>query len=77
MAILDSHDTFRTETAIRTGNPITALASAFHGAVERQRERQAIVRLSRLPDHVVRDMGFDPDKVAAALAGTWDEIERR
>ena len=34
-----------------------------------------LARLSRLPAHVVRDMGFDPDKVAAELEGTWDEVE--
>jgi hypothetical protein len=75
MATIDTYDIVRTRSAVRVGNPFAALASALQGAIEHQKERHSLARLSRLPDHVVRDMGFDPDKVAAELEGTWDEVE--
>ncbi|WP_444728897.1 hypothetical protein [Neoaquamicrobium sediminum] len=33
------------------------------------------MKLSRLPVHVIRDMGFDPESVYAALDGSWDEVD--
>jgi uncharacterized protein YjiS (DUF1127 family) len=77
MATYDTNDTIRTKTATLFGNPFAALASAFHGVVEHRRERREIVRLSRLPEHVIRDMGFDPDKIAAELKGSWDDVDLR
>lgn len=40
----------------------------------RRSERLALARLSRLPDRLVRDAGFDPDAVRDAVSGTWDEL---
>ena len=77
MATIDIHDAIRTETAIRMGNPFAALASGVRRAIAHQHERREIVRLSRLPVHIVRDMGFDPEKIAAELEGTWDDIGLR
>jgi hypothetical protein len=74
MANLDTFDTARTETAVRIGNPFAALAAAVQDIVDHHRERKLIVRLSRLPDHIVRDMGFDPVKVVDALDGSWDDV---
>jgi uncharacterized protein YjiS (DUF1127 family) len=28
--------------------------------------------LARLPDHLIRDMGFDPDEVRGTISGVWD-----
>lgn len=75
MATIDIHDTVRTETAVRIGNPFAALAAGFRNVIEQQKERHLIARLSRLPEHVVRDMGFDPDKVEAELTGPWDGVD--
>jgi hypothetical protein len=74
---IDTYDIVRTRTAIRIGNPFAALVSEFQGVIAHQKERHALARLSRLPAHVVRDMGFDPEKVAAELEGSWDEVGLR
>lgn len=45
-------------------------------AMRRHREeRRTMVTLSRLPPHVIRDMGFDPELIYAALDGSWDEVD--
>ena len=77
MATIDIHDAVRTETAVRIGNPFAALATGVRRAVAHQKERHALARLSRLPAHVIRDMGFDPDKIAAELEGSWDDLGLR
>lgn len=43
--------------------------------VRRRSERRALKRLSRLPERLVRDAGFDPDAVRDAVSGTWDEVD--
>ncbi len=40
--------------------------------VRRRRRRQVLAQFARLPDHLIRDAGFDPDEVHEAVAGTWD-----
>lgn len=45
--------------------------------VRRWRERRLHVRLARLSDHLIRDAGFDPDVVRAAVAGPWDALPGR
>jgi uncharacterized protein YjiS (DUF1127 family) len=54
---------------------IGALQAGWHAFVERRRERHTIVALARLPRHVVRDMGLDPEQLYAALDGSWDEVD--
>jgi hypothetical protein len=73
MASIGFHDTVHHESAVRIANPFALVASAFGNAIARFEERRLIVRLSRLPAHIVRDMGFDPEKVADELARTWDD----
>jgi uncharacterized protein YjiS (DUF1127 family) len=75
MAVIDTFDLVRTETAVRTGNPFAALANFARSFADRRREHRLVARLSRLPDHVVRDMGFDPEKIARELSGTWDDVD--
>jgi len=77
MAHLDMFDTARTETAVRIGNPFAALVLVVQGAINHHNQRRLVVRLSRLPNHVVRDMGFDPEKVIDALEGSWDDVSIR
>ncbi|MBB2970329.1 hypothetical protein [Mesorhizobium sp. RMAD-H1] len=40
-----------------------------------RQERREFVALSRLAPHVIRDMGFDPEEIYAALNGSWDEVD--
>jgi uncharacterized protein YjiS (DUF1127 family) len=35
-------------------------------------ERRLLRHLARLPDHLIRDMGFDPDEVRGTISGVWD-----
>jgi hypothetical protein len=51
-----------------------ALPAFVLALVRRRGERRALARLSRLPDRLVRDAGFDPDAVRDAVSGTWDEV---
>jgi uncharacterized protein YjiS (DUF1127 family) len=52
-----------------------ALLAGWHAFRQRRRERRTLVAVSRLDPHMIRDMGFDPDQVYAALDGSWDEID--
>ncbi|HEV7253098.1 MAG TPA: MFS transporter [Mesorhizobium sp.] len=50
--------------------------SAGLRAMQRHRaKRRMMVRLSRLDPHLIRDIGFDPELVYAALDGSWDEVD--
>lgn len=40
----------------------------------RKAERRALVRLSLMPAHRLRDMGYDPETLYYALKGTRDEV---
>ena len=75
MAAIDTFETIETRGAIRSANPFVVLTNAVGSFVDRRREHRTIARLSRLPAHVVRDMGFDPEKIAAELQGSWDDVD--
>jgi uncharacterized protein YjiS (DUF1127 family) len=49
-----------------------ALQAAWRAFLANRRERQNLVVLFRLPLHVIRDVGLDPEDVYAALDGSWD-----
>ncbi|MGQ2901668.1 hypothetical protein [Neoaquamicrobium sediminum] len=51
------------------------LRAGWQAMLAHREERRTIVKLSRLPVHVIRDMGFDPESVYAALDGSWDEVD--
>ena len=57
----------------RSGS-LPSLRDLWWNVMRRRQERRAIVRLSRLAPHVIRDMGFDPDRIYEALDGSWDEV---
>lgn len=65
-------DASRTRPSAPVG---AALRSLWQSTVRRRLERRTLVKLSRLPPHVVRDMGFDPERIAEALEGSWDEVD--
>lgn len=52
-----------------------AVRAAWRAFIAHRRTRRTLVTLSRLPEHVVRDMGLEPEHIYAALGGTWDEVE--
>lgn len=39
--------------------------------------RRDLVHLSRLSPRLIRDAGLDPERIYAALDGSWDEVPRR
>ena len=47
----------------------------FWSFMRRRRERRLMARLARLSPHLIRDIGFDPDQVYDAVAGTWGEVD--
>ena len=51
-----------------------SLRDLWRNFIRRRQERRAIVKLSRLAPHVIRDMGFDPERIYDALDGSWDEV---
>jgi uncharacterized protein YjiS (DUF1127 family) len=76
MATIDLFEANRSERPVRFGL-LTPLLEAWQGYVRQVEEHRTIVRLSRLDPHIIRDMGFDPADLHAALEGTWDENPRR
>ena len=58
---------------IRLVITLPAFLPAF---LRRRAERRLFACLSRLSPHLIRDVGFDPDEVHAALAGSWDGLGR-
>lgn len=54
---------------------LATLRAGWRAMLAHREERRIIVEVSRLPVHVIRDMGFDPERVYEALDGTWDEVD--
>lgn len=54
---------------------LATLRAGWRAMLVHREERRTIVKLSRLPMHVIRDMGFDPESVYEALDGSWDEVD--
>lgn len=52
-----------------------AVAAGWTAFRQRRQERRALVAISRLGPHAIRDIGLDPEKVYEALDGSWDEVE--
>jgi uncharacterized protein YjiS (DUF1127 family) len=52
-----------------------SFARLWHALIRPFEKRRAFVKLSRLSPHVQRDMGVDPETVADALVGSWDEVD--
>lgn len=54
----------------RLSVPVPQILSAFVGW---RRRRRTFACLSRLPEHLMRDAGVDPDAVYDAVPGRWEE----
>jgi uncharacterized protein YjiS (DUF1127 family) len=75
MATIDLFEANRSERPVRF-SLFTPLLEAWQAYARQVEEHRTIVRLSRLDPHIIRDMGFDPADIHAALEGTWDEDPR-
>lgn len=51
------------------------LLAGWHAMRRHRRERRALVAISRLGPRLIRDMGFEPQQIYAALEGSWDEVD--
>jgi uncharacterized protein YjiS (DUF1127 family) len=71
MASIEVSD-YVNETPVKAG-VVGVVRSAWNEIVRHHRERRAIAHISRLSPHLIKDMGFDPQRINAA-AGTWDGI---
>jgi uncharacterized protein YjiS (DUF1127 family) len=76
MATIDVFEATRSESPVHTGF-FAQLLEAWQAYVRQIEEHRTIVKLSRLDPHLIRDMGFEPADIYAALDGTWDEDARR
>jgi uncharacterized protein YjiS (DUF1127 family) len=52
-----------------------ALQAAWHAFGQHRQDRRTLITISRMSPRLIRDMGFDPDRVYEALDGTWDEVD--
>ena len=52
-----------------------ALRAGWQSFLRRREERRAMVAISRLDPHLIRDVGFDPAQVHKAVGGGWDAID--
>jgi uncharacterized protein YjiS (DUF1127 family) len=58
-----------------TTSPLAAVVDGIRNAIARFRYRRTILSLSRLPPHLLRDMGFEPEAVYEAAEGDWRWID--
>ena len=58
-----------------TTSPLAALKAGAGEAIERLRFRRAIVKLSGVSPHLLRDMGFEPEAVYEAADGDWRRLD--
>lgn len=57
-----------------TLNLTIAMPGFVSAFIRRRRQRRLYAELARLPDHIIRDIGFDPDEIHDAVQGTWDDL---
>jgi hypothetical protein len=74
MSSIALFDTFAERTA-HTTSPLAALKAGAREAVERIRFRRAIVKLSGVSPHLLRDMGFEPEAIYEAADGNWRRLD--
>lgn len=56
---------------------IVAVIGVWRKIRSRYEMRRDLVHLSRLSPRLIRDAGLDPERIYAALDGSWDEVPRR
>jgi uncharacterized protein YjiS (DUF1127 family) len=74
MTTIDYNDTDFAEAPVARGNVLTGLARLFRRLRERRQERAALMELSRLDAHLLRDMGIEPGDVYDALDGRRSSV---
>lgn len=74
MSIIVLPDSF-VERRPHTTSPLAALKSGARDAIERLRFRRAIVKLSGVSPHLLRDMGFEPEAIYEAADGDWRRLD--
>jgi hypothetical protein len=74
MFTLALHDRFA-ERSPHTTSPLAALRVGAREAIERVRFRRAIVKLSGVSPHLLRDMGFEPEAIYEAADGDWRRLD--
>jgi uncharacterized protein YjiS (DUF1127 family) len=74
MAAVEASD--RKEEILSPRSLLAVVGRLWGVALDRRKERRALVRLSRLPPHLIRDVGLEPERVYKALDGSWDEVLR-
>jgi hypothetical protein len=73
MATMDVTLGFRGRSLVQ--DLLIALRAGWQTLLRRQEERRAIVAISRLGPHIIRDMGLDPERIHEELRGGWDAID--
>jgi uncharacterized protein YjiS (DUF1127 family) len=58
----------------RASRLLGTLRTGWDGFLRRREERRALLRLWQLGPHLVRDAGFDPEVVGAAVGGGWEDL---
>jgi hypothetical protein len=53
------------------------VANVIAAAAHHIKEHRTITALSRLGPRRLRDMGFDPEAIYAAVDGSWNEVPAR
>jgi hypothetical protein len=76
MTTIELNHANHSETTERQ-NLLVVLHDAFRAYVERRKWHRTVVRMSRLQPHLIRDMGFEPEAIYAAVEGGWDEVDVR
>ena len=73
MAVLELHDT-STALGADALRPIPVFKRLWTEFVAARRQHRTLVALSRMRPERLRDMGFEPAAIYAAVRGTWDEV---
>jgi hypothetical protein len=60
---------------VRPATPVEAIVEGFRMALAIHREQRMILKLSRLNDRMLEDMGFDPQIVRATRRDVWARFD--
>jgi hypothetical protein len=70
MAIIEFTDVCCGQPSLRVEVGLPRLIWSY---LRRRAERRMWARVARLPEHLMRDAGFDPEQVYDAVPGRWEE----
>jgi uncharacterized protein YjiS (DUF1127 family) len=75
MAAIEFSEVRSERSARERSDVLGELGNRWREFLARRRDRRAQVALLRLPPHVLRDRGVDPEQIYYQLAGSWDAID--